>query len=701
MPRRGSHSPGALIEDSAMPEMDDKGSSLSRIARQQNDSIVSLLIDIVRNTEKTHNRVWSFLENLECLRLPQHLGGQEFCAKVNREMVDARQFRRYVALSYTWEPSKHEPSSDKFYHVQEPRDQQHKPSEVRDCVLNRIFNYMRSIGVDLLWIDRHCIVQDRKGCEDPVCRRHEWCIQKREGLAVMDQVYKLSDYPVGLLGRPIKSAWELSLLANILLGRFTEGDGDRLYLSRKKSWQQVCVAVDLLRRITSDDWWTRGWIFQENYRGGTNMKLLIKHPAKLEHQKRRYLKEDERNPSGIPVFGEVDGELCIRSIDFHEQATRLCLACQQCSGRYRGRSTPAAMARMSRTITRILHRAGKYTLLLKSSEPLTPRIVADIDRRQMHKHWDKPDIIANCCGYATRLNTEQLKTRKVSLSLSILAQCLLNGEVLHNGRQPDPKAADLTVPQYLQRAVFASFYSKTIRQSLTFNKSCRFFRPTLTEAGIRTSGHLWKLCKTIDTSGWPDGGMWVDDLDGKLQPIQRRRLAYFVEVLEEEGHRDLATTFSTYLSKDARRANIPYGCLSFTERYMLTMAGELDRAIERGDQLILGSLWNLHSSYSPYMAVFIWKDRSAKSFTRGSYGISDSFAFTASCPEKSSDEFDLNDLDRHVSFEVDIDGPVQDHNELVPKLKIRRWLPGLCFFEGEGRDKAFFPWPSDLTRIIP
>lgn len=101
---------------------------------------------------------------------------------------------------------------------------------------------------------------------------------------------------------------------------------------------------------------------------------------------------------------------------------------------------------------------------------------------------------------------------------------------------------------------------------------------------------------------------------------------------------------------------------------MLIMAGELDCAIQRGDQLILGCLWNLNSSYSPYMAVFVWKDRSAKSFTRGSYDIRDAFTFTASCPEESSDEFDLNDLDRHVSFEVDIDGLAQDHNEHAVSL---------------------------------
>jgi hypothetical protein len=66
---------------------------LSTIAHQQNNSIMSLLIDIVRNTERTNTRVWSFLQNLECLRLPQRPSGQELCVKVNRETIDARLYQ--------------------------------------------------------------------------------------------------------------------------------------------------------------------------------------------------------------------------------------------------------------------------------------------------------------------------------------------------------------------------------------------------------------------------------------------------------------------------------------------------------------------------------------------------------------------------------------------------------------------------------
>jgi hypothetical protein len=67
----------------------------------------------------------------------------------------------------------------------------------------------------------------------------------------------------------------------------------------------------------------------------------------------------------------------------------------------------------------------------------------------MSEYWDIPAIAANCCGYVIRLNTKRLEQNGASLSLSILAQCLLNGEVLDNGRSTNPGASKLTVWRYL------------------------------------------------------------------------------------------------------------------------------------------------------------------------------------------------------------------------------------------------------------
>ncbi|KAK3386499.1 hypothetical protein B0H63DRAFT_430296 [Podospora didyma] len=665
----------------------DRRDSLFGIARQQGQPVVSLLVDIENKAGTAEKRTLGFVQNLECLRLPQCSRGDTKATagrvKVFRENIDATRDFQFLALSYTWQPSVHECKEKGSYHVQERDSEEFKPSKVRNCALDRIFHYMRAINIHHLWIDQHSIVQETGGCDDPICV-HPACIQRREGFTVMDLVYKLSNHPVGLLARPIKSAWELKLLSNLLQGNLTMGGESNVRLSPKLDPREIWMVVDLLRRITSDDWWCRGWIFQENYKAGTDMRLLIKHPEKLESLKR----------SWHQVFGDVDGELCILSVQLFEKATHLCLASLRRIDEHQG-TLPRWMRKRKRVLHKILHRAGRYKYLLTRSQPMTPRIVADIDKKSITKPWDMLAIVANSCGYAVRFNAEKLRRSEASLSLSILAQCLLNGEVLHNGGPPISGAADLTVPEYLERALFSGFYRNTPKYNLTLNKSCRFIDARFSESGIHTHGHIWKLGKVINTRDWPVQGEWVDVPHGKLDLIQRRRLAYLAEWLREEGHRNLAVRICDYLGRDTSLAGVSEGQMSFTERYMRAMAVEIADAIARGDPLALGCLWDTSGSwrYSSYMAVFVWGDRDGYA--------GEVFAFTASRPEDaSSDEFDLNDLDRHVSFEVAVEGKTQGQNWLVPTLKIRRWLPGMCFFIRVPREEVVFPWPSDLKGII-
>ncbi|KAB5529080.1 hypothetical protein GE09DRAFT_1253401 [Coniochaeta sp. 2T2.1] len=687
---------------------DDGSSSLSKIARQQDNSIVPLLVDIQSNSATTQSRVLSFLENLECLRFPRRPNGQKASAiRVSRERINAFQLRQYVALSYTCTASKSEDETAGLYHVQERVGQEFEPSRVRNSILGRIFNYMRTIYVDLLWIDQHGIIQDTNGCKRPKFD-HEACIQKREGMEVMDLVYKFSNHPVGLLGRPITSAQELELLANLLQRKLTSGTGAYIQLSRNRNPEEAWTALEMLHRITKDDWWHRGWIFQENYKGGIKMNLLIKHSEKLEDLKRFY-RRNMRSPYGSPIFGNIDGELCIRSVDFLEEATRLCLACRKAIVRHHIPSNPGMRERET-AVERILQTVGKYTLVLKPSEPMTPRIVADIEKRQMKDHWDRLAITANCCQYSTRLNVRQLMQDNASLSLAMLALCLLNGEVLHNGCPANPRASEMTVSEFLIESLFDEFNSPSNQHSLTFNRSCRFFDVSLTNYGIETRGHMWKIHKIIDTCEWPPQGAWVKDLSGMLEPSQRKQLAYFARHLAMAGHTSLSKSVKEYLERDTGLARIPNSNLSFTDRYMHTMASEVANAIARASPLGLGCLWTPDEcvGYKPYMAVFILEDGGTPSQTSDMSGESDEsddvevFAFTASRPEDcSSEEYDSNDLDRHVSFEVEVEGVVGNTDGLIPQLRIRRWLPGLCFFSRVSRAHVVFSWPRDLESISP
>lgn len=208
------------------------------------------------------------------------------------------------------------------YHVEDWDRPCLQPSKVRNCVLSHISRYMHHNSVDLLWIDAHCIQQDT--CGVAACDSHIRCIQKREVLQAMDLVYQRSELPVALLGRPLQTDTELSLLQRILSGNLVDGRGSESRLSGRTTIQEARESLRLLHEITQDKWWGRAWTFQENYRGRTQMRLLICHDPSLERQK-----------LGYRVFGDIPDELCVNSVEFSKQATRLCLALRR-AGRSQG-----------------------------------------------------------------------------------------------------------------------------------------------------------------------------------------------------------------------------------------------------------------------------------------------------------------------------------------------------------------------------
>lgn len=60
---------------------------------------------------------------------------------------------------------------------------------------------------------------------------------------------------------------------------------------------------------------------------------------------------------------------------------------------------------------------------------MSATIFADIKRRGVENAWNTLAIAANTCAYRTRLNVQVLSDEGRSLSLCLLAQFLLNGEI--------------------------------------------------------------------------------------------------------------------------------------------------------------------------------------------------------------------------------------------------------------------------------
>ncbi|KAI1291364.1 hypothetical protein F5Y03DRAFT_376834 [Xylaria venustula] len=264
-----------------MDGSDDSKETLRQIVARYRQPIFSLLLNLQRyqTLQKKQLDIEHFLSNLECFYTTA-----SDRTVWRQQQINAFEEENYVALSYTWNPSKHEDESSEGCFIETSNGGRSDASPVRNCVFERIAKYMLVERVKLLWIDRHSIPQE---ISDPAARRI-----KEAGIQCMDGVYELSKHPVALLGRPLASSRELTLLRKVMLGR--------IQFSRGDNHQDATDALQLLFEITSDLWWQRAWTFQENYKGGKKMTLLIQHPECCDK-----LKEE------CGIFGEVPGELCV------------------------------------------------------------------------------------------------------------------------------------------------------------------------------------------------------------------------------------------------------------------------------------------------------------------------------------------------------------------------------------------------------
>ncbi|KAK8119654.1 uncharacterized protein PG998_004280 [Apiospora kogelbergensis] len=575
---------------------DDKGQSLHELSLHHGASIVSQLVDIgSRHNQQPHEKFLPIIRRLQCLS-PRG-------TKLFRGQINAFDKQEYIALSYTWKSSEHEDPKSGKYQVEGWDSQGLKSSAVRDCVFDRILSYMRYAQVQLLWIDAHCIRQDE--CDGDTCAHHSRCTEKRDALQAMDLVYQLSSHPVALLGRPMQETSELHLLKLIMTGKLVakSDNGSESPFWKPTELGEAIRALRLLHDITQDLWWRRAWTFQENYRGGRPMRLLIPYTSSLESPKR-----------------------CLKGI---------------C--------------------------------------PMTPTVVTDIEERGLSNPWDRLAILANCCQYSTRLDVEALIQQNRSLSLSVLAMCLLNGEILDNSDDSQTSTVPLTVSHFLRRQLFKAFSApEDYTRPLTFNKSCRLIDVELMTDGISTMGHIWKLSRVIDTSKFERELPPIRNPRGESILDERKCLQQLVHYLKKQRHRFLADQTDKYLADDAHKAGSKTYA-TFTEM----------SEAEAWQHLGFGG------GYSPYSAVFVWSDED-----EGVQWPPPAFVFTSAWSRvQGSEAHEPNDIDRHVSLEVDLEQPRLSTG--VPHLRVRTWRLGMCFFKDCPCIEVVFPWPRALRDIKP
>ncbi|KAF4454389.1 hypothetical protein F53441_3106 [Fusarium austroafricanum] len=655
------------------------------------NAIVSSLLEVQECRIPQQKMIW-IVENLECLgrrqskkrKLTEDQDEKPETPYWFRETVNGFTDSNFIALSYTWDASEHETQNPRTEgHKIETRDGQEAwRSSVRNSVLERITKYMQCHDVPLLWIDRHSIPQ--KKCKQSACT-HTECRQKRHALDAMDRVYSLSGHPVALLGRPIMDEDEMRTLSLIINGALIRYHDGGFALSKEAEQngakhKQAQKMLLLLYKITRDKWWTRAWTFQENYRAGLNMTLLIHHSPGLEEAKRSILRGKK------PMFGVVPGELSVQSARFSESATKFCLAF---------RRHGFVTNKEGEAIDHILGSAGKYTMLLNLSSSMSGTIVSDVRKRGVTEPWDCLAIIANCCQYATRLNTPRLQESEMSLDLSILGLRLVNGEILKNDEPPISKHEPLI--DQINSLFFDNFQAPEGEKRLTFNKSCRFVDVNFNETGIITRGHLWQLDGTLRAPrSSPRLSQPSQKGEKQLSEYQHTRLRQLVELVRAKKGRKVAQIvddMEDFLEEDAFVVDEDE---SFSLWYRRLMAKEVVRAMDVDQPLSLGYLCNSTGEPTTARAIFIRRQADEADELLSQHEDEPMHVFTSLWSEGEPDEEYLgNDLNHHVSLGVrlsdeEYDGPL--------RLYTKEWILGLCFFGGAATSKVVFPWPRPLAQ---
>jgi hypothetical protein len=115
--------------------------------------------------------------------------------------------------------------------------------------------------------------------------------------------------------------------------------------------------------------------------------------------------------------------------------------------------------------------------------PTSIRTFADIQRHHMSDAWDVLPI---------RLSVQALRQHQHSLSLSIPAMFLLNGEIFMNSKD-DTKSLSGHISHYIKQQSIARFNPPTRRKELTFLKHCRLVDVRLCPEGIETTVYLWQV----------------------------------------------------------------------------------------------------------------------------------------------------------------------------------------------------------------
>lgn len=362
-------------------------------------------------------------------------------------------------------------------------------------------------------------------------------------------------------------------------------------------------------------------------------------------------------------YNDIPGEFCVQATRFREQATIFLLAC-------------SSHQRLDIDVSEMLAIVEKYSITLRTSagalKSMSAKIFVDVVQRDVTNAWDTLAITANACAHHFRLDANAIQQRGHSLSLSLLAQYLLNGEIFIDTGVCDEarhKSLRHNISGLLE-ALQPEFDGLPVsKKALTFLKNCRFPSVSFGVGGLLTEGYIWCLPKhtNIDTR---------DSNLPQLLPLRRKYLEYhlweslelriLIEKLRQRNEFQLASGLQDYLEKRITKPASP------ALLYHDLMACKLLRAINSGLQLHCGHLpgKSTTSIFVPQKWELVYSMHAMTTWRRPRQG--------------------KNEVGDFVSLKVSLrQGGV---------VNPTRWINGMAFFSNKDIREITVGWPRSWMR---
>ncbi|KAK6081612.1 hypothetical protein SCUP515_02859 [Seiridium cupressi] len=632
---------------------DDKDQTLSELVRHHDKPIINLLLEIQEHQER-RGKDLRFLQNLECFypksnrkrkraSLAEHFDDNEsepHTSLFRSDPVNAYNEPNYVAISWCWTmPGEKGAGKLSNAYELETRDGQWVRPRLRDRIFDRVVRYMQNFDVELLWIDKYSIPQ--RVCEAAFDCDHDRCIRKRESLQAMDLVYKHSRHPVGLLEQQLENEEDLALLALLLDGGMVgqAPRAQRFWLPKGSDTRAAKKALKLVQRLTSDVWWKRAWIFQENYRSGAGLGSEEKDAiTQILSAAGRYTillrGSSSMSPSIVPNIEQRDIGNVWDRIAIVANCCKYSIRLDELSLKEQGFSLGLSMLAMFLLNGEIL-----YNDPFEMDKHFERYTVSQLLKMQSFKGFHYPaDKYSLTFNKGCRFTNVELKEDGI----------LTKGHLWKLGPIIDTSTFPENIPWIDNKDGILSLHQRRRLLQLTNE--------------LRLLSHKYL----------------ADQLD-----------LFLKQDAENVINEDL--TRSSFSQDYMRRMAVEI-VASIDEGKILRL-GHLSASSKGGSAYSAIFTWG-NDSCEPLKV-----DNHSIKHVPIQKVIS--CVFTASWPREDGWEvYDANDIDRHVSLEVtQMEG--HEEQDQLPRLYTRRWRPGLCFFRGCPREDVLFPWPPGLKDMKP